>query len=193
MKIGVFGGSFNPPHKMHEQIANGLLKKHFVERIIFVPTGNRYPKQELIDGEKRLAMLNIICSKNAKLLVSDFELQKELTYTYQTLEYLQKEYPNDQIYFILGADNLAQLMTWKNHKDLLEHYHYLVVDRYHQQEKLEAMYQDYKDRIMFVSVKEKAISSTQIRDWIKQKQFGKVKKELDSDVFDYIVREELYH
>lgn len=63
MKIGIFGGSFNPPHKAHFQIAKEILNQGLVDRIIFVPTGNRYNKKDLIPNKYRYEMLKMMTRK----------------------------------------------------------------------------------------------------------------------------------
>ena len=98
MKIGIFGGSFNPPHHDHEQMAKQLLDRNLLDRVIFVPTSNYYPKKGLIDDLQRYELLKIMINGDERLEVSKYEFGR-LTYTYQTLEHFQKEYPNDEIYF----------------------------------------------------------------------------------------------
>lgn len=191
MKIGIFGGSFNPPHNMHERIARQLIHHNFVDKVIFVPTGNKYQKKELIDGKHRFEMLKIMISKYSFFEVSDFELKNELTYTYQTLEHFEKEYPNDEIYFILGADNLADILNWKHYEYLLEHYHFLVINRGNRKNKLLQEFQKYRHHILFVPMMQDALSSTQIRYFFKTHN-EKVKLELDSGVMNYIEKYKLY-
>ena len=71
MKIGIFGGSFNPPHKMHKTIALTLIKKHYVDKVIFVPTGSKYKyKNNLLSDKVRLEMLELMCHDNNNLEVS---------------------------------------------------------------------------------------------------------------------------
>lgn len=60
MRVGIFGGAFNPPHKMHKEIAIELLQKDYLDKIIYVPTGNNYNKPGLLDGKDRLNMLNLL-------------------------------------------------------------------------------------------------------------------------------------
>lgn len=191
MKIGIFGGSFNPPHKMHEVIAKELIEKHYVDKIIFVPTGNQYEKKDLIDEKKRFEMLEIIASKNECFLVSDFELGGKLKYTYQTLEHFKKIYPNDEIYFVLGADNLEDMKNWKKRDLLLENYHFLVVRRGNNKVRLEQEYEKYQNHIEFVPILESELSSTQIRYLLKNNS-EKVKDKLDCDVFLYMKTYGLY-
>ena len=162
MKIGIFGGSFNPPHNMHQDIANGLIKKGYIDKVIFVPTGNRYDKRELVEAKERYHMLQLICNKDEQ--VSDFEITNNLVYTYQTLDYFKNLYINDEILFIVGADNLAELDTWKRYKYLLENYKFLVVKR--KGENVEELLKRYNfsPNIIITDIKMKNISSTMIRN-----------------------------
>lgn len=191
MKIGIFGGSFNPPHKMHEEIAKKLVEDHYIEKVIFVPTGNCYPKKDLIDGKKRFSMLEILGNKNACFKVSDFELKEKLIYTYQTLEYFKKKYPSDQIYVILGADNLAQIKNWKNAQELLKNNCFLIIDRKNMSSQLKKEFREYQKQIQFVPLKTKHLSSTKIRHWLKENS-KKAQGELDEDVFRYIKKNKIY-
>lgn len=129
MKIGIFGGSFNPPHAMHTNMASELISKNFVDRIIFVPTGDKYSKQSLISADHRINMLNLLCEDNKLFSVSDFEVKNTLVSTYQTLDYFQSLNPNDKLYFILGSDNLKELHTWKNYEYIIKNYKILVIKR----------------------------------------------------------------
>ena len=142
MRIGVFGGSFNPPHKMHESIASQLIKKGLLDKVIFVPTSNFYPKAGLINDEERLEMLKLMIKDKKEYIVSDYEFGK-LTYTYQTLEYFKNEYPNDQIYFICGSDNLEQLDTWREYQKILGDYKLIVIPRKHDMDSLLNKYEEY--------------------------------------------------
>ena len=100
MKIGIFGGCFNPPHKMHKSIALELIMNHYLDKVIYVPTGNKYNKTSLIDAKHRYNMLKLMTDDNTTLDVSDYELKNTLTYTYQTLDYFKDKYKKDEIYFI---------------------------------------------------------------------------------------------
>ena len=78
MKIGIFGGSFNPPHKMHLNIIEELLNTNILDKIIIVPTGLHYSyKNNLISNEHRYNMLKIMTKHNNKIEVSDFEFKDE--------------------------------------------------------------------------------------------------------------------
>ena len=86
-KYGFFGGCFNPPHKMHENIANSLIAMKKIDKVIFVPTGNGYNKNELTDVQNRINMLQLLADKNNNFEVSSISRHQEYTYTYQVLDY----------------------------------------------------------------------------------------------------------
>ena len=86
MKIGIFGGSFNPPHKMHLNIVEELLNEKILDKVIIVPTGLHYSyKNNLVSNEHRYNMLKLMTKHNDKIEISDFEFNfyrlKWCTYT----------------------------------------------------------------------------------------------------------------
>lgn len=120
MRIGIFGGSFNPPHKMHYNIGKELIRMGYIDKVIYVPTGSKYIyKDNLVDDSDRYNMLSIMIEDDERFIVSDFELRNRNVYTYETLDYFQKTYPNDEIYFILGTDNLSYIDQWEKGEELL--------------------------------------------------------------------------
>lgn len=193
MKIGIFGGSFNPPHNMHREIAEELINKQYVDKIIFVPTGSKYKyKTNLIADKHRYKMLEIICKNNKKLEVSDYELKDQVVYTYQTLNYFKDKYKNDEIYFICGTDNLTYMDKWKNGIDILENNKILVIKRDTDdiKEILNRFYK-YQDNILISDIEPKVLSSTMIREKIKNNDKD-LNKYLDKDVYEYIKDNKLY-
>lgn len=191
MRIGIFGGSFNPPHKMHESIASQLIKKGLLDKVIFVPTSNFYPKAGLINDEERLEMLKLMTKDKKEYIVSDYEFGK-LTYTYQTLEYFKNEYPNDQIYFICGSDNLEQLDTWREYQKILGNYKLIVIPRKHDMDSLLNKYEEYKNNIIVAELDNNYISSTLVREYLKEKDYDKVKEYINKDVLEFIIKNNLY-
>ena len=129
MKIGIFGGCFNPPHNMHKKIGMDLIEKGYLDKVIYVPTGDRYQKKDLVSAMDRYNMVSLMIEDYPNLLVSDYELMNNLTYTYQTLEYFKNIYPNDEIHFICGSDNLLQITTWVNYHYILDNFKLLVIMR----------------------------------------------------------------
>ena len=192
MKIGIFGGSFNPPHKMHKKIALELIKKHYVDKVIFVPTGNKYKyKNNLLSDNIRLEMLKLMCIDNEKLEVSDYELKEQVVYTYETLDYFKNKYKDDEIYFICGTDNLSYIDKWKKGEYILSNNKILVIKRNTDDiNTLLNKYKDYKDNIIVTDIKENEISSTKIREMIYNNKRAGVY--LDKKVYSYIKDNNLY-
>ena len=192
MKIGIFGGSFNPPHKMHKKIALELIKKHYVDKVIFVPTGNKYKyKNNLLSDNIRLEMLKLMCIDNEKLEVSDYELKEHVVYTYETLDYFKNKYKDDEIYFICGTDNLSYIDKWKKGEYILSNNKILVIKRNTDDiNTLLNKYKDYKDNIIVTDIKENEISSTKIREMIYNNKRAEVY--LDKKVYLYIKENNLY-
>lgn len=192
MKIGIFGGSFNPPHLMHLQIGISLLEKGYVDKIIYVPTGSKYKyKNNLVADEHRYKMLQLMIMNDKRFEVSDYELKDYVVYTCDTLEYFEKKYPNDQIYFVCGADNLSYVDEWKNGLDLLNNYKFLVIKRYTDSiDKILDRYKKYSDNIIVSDVEPDSLSSTEIRNKIKNNE--SVKDLLDQNVIYYINQNKLY-
>lgn len=183
MKIGIFGGSFNPPHNMHKDIAVNLIHGGYLDQVIYVPTGNCYKKEGLIDAEDRYQMLKLMTSDYPNLLVSDVEMQEELMYTYETLDYFRELFSHDSIYFICGSDNLDQIATWKNYQYILDNYKLLVVKR--ETDKINTKYKN----VILANIPISNISSTKIREELKKYEHVNY---IDYKVKEYIKKNRLY-
>ena len=192
MKIGIFGGSFNPPHKMHLNIGVDLVNKHYVDKIFYVPTGSKYKyKNNLISDNYRLDMLKINTNKYSFLEVSDYELKDFVVYTCDTLSYFRKLYPDDEIYFLCGADNLSYIDKWKNAEYILNNYKILVIKRKGEDiDYLIRKYDEYKHNIVIADIEQCDISSTVIREKIKNND--NLTEYIDDDVYSYILENNLY-
>ena len=189
MKIGIFGGSFNPPHKMHKNIALNLIEKRYLDKVIYVPTGNKYSKEELIDSKHRYNMVKLMIKDYKNLELSDYELKNTLTYTYQTLDYFKETYPNDEIYFICGSDNLKEISKWKNYEYILSNFKILVIKR--NDDDINDILKNINSKnIVIANIELDNISSTYIRKntTSKSKILGKV----DKNVLEYIKEKGLY-
>ena len=194
MKIGIFGGSFNPPHKMHKRIAKELIRQGYVNKIIFVPTGTKYEyKNNLESNNTRYTMLSLMIENEKDLALSKYELQEKPVYTYETLDYFKRRYPEDDIYFICGTDNLSYMDQWKRGDYILKNYKILVIKRATDEiEPLLEKYKKYENNIIVTSIKEETLSSTYIREEIKKKNRGNIKKYIDKKVYQYIRDNHLY-
>ena len=192
MRIGILGGSFNPPHKMHFNMGLDLLEKNYVDKIIYVPTGSKYKyKNNLVQDEHRFKMLELMIKNDDRFEVSDFELKDYVVYTCDTLKYFQENYPNDEIYFVCGADNLSYVDEWKNGIYLLSNYKFLVIKRYTDDiDEILKRFSKYKENIIVTDVNPNSLSSTEIRNKIKNCEG--VLDYLDEDVYNYLYENKLY-
>ena len=123
--------------------------------------------------------------------VSDFELKDYVVYTCDTLKYFQENYPNDEIYFVCGADNLSYVDEWKNGIYLLSNYKFLVIKRYTDDiDEILKRFSKYKENIIVTDVNPNSLSSTEIRNKIKNCEG--VLDYLDEDVYNYLYENKLY-
>ena len=188
MRIGIFGGSFNPVHNMHKNISLELIKNGYLDMVIYVPTGDNYNKKDLIEFRHRLNMLKLMVDGNDKLDVSDIGNSNSHQYTYQVLDYFKDVYNNDDIYFICGSDNLKLFDTWKEYQYILKHYKLLVIKRNEDNlDEILSKYDKYKDKIIITNIMENQISSTSIRNDIDN-----ASQYLDKKVYAYIKNNRLY-
>ena len=165
MKIGIFGGSFNPVHNMHKNISLELIDNGYLDMVIYVPTGDKYNKKDLINFKDRLNMLKLMTEGNGKLDVSDIGNYDEYQYTYQVLDYFRSIYSDDDIYFICGSDNLKYFDTWKKYQYVLEYYKLLVIKRNCDNiDDILNKYKDYINNIIIADIMESEVSSTYIRN-----------------------------
>lgn len=188
MKICVFGGSFNPPHKGHEHMVDVVLAQKLADKVIIVPTGNGYEKLGLIDSCHRLDMLQIVFGNKPNVEVSDVECRDRKYYTYMLLKQFKEEYPGDQISFLMGSDNYKQLHTWDDFDALISEFAFVVAVRDDDDEQdLKSLYP--KAKVKFLHDIDK-ISSTELRLDVYGDQ--KLIAYLDSAIVKYILNNRLY-
>lgn len=127
--IVVFGGAFNPPTIAHRDIYYHIKKSLDFEKFIYLPVSSLYTKSSLISNYHRLNMLNLMVADMDKAIVSELELNDtEFLGTYKSLLRLQEFY-NDDIAFVIGADNLKSMHSWKNSESLLAEFKFVVLNR----------------------------------------------------------------
>lgn len=187
MKIGIYVGSFNPPHLGHIKIVNHLVDNYF-DKVIIVPTGNYWDKQDLINVKDRINMLKLFENENIMIDNKNNDVQ----YTYQILDILSREYKEDELYLILGADNLINLDKWKNYDRILK-YNLIVLNRTN----IDVLkYLNYLNKrtnyIVVDDLPNIDISSTMIRKKLKEKDYDNILNLIDKKVFEYIEKNNLY-
>jgi len=189
--IAVFGGSFNPPTVAHINLAKQILSNiENVEKVVFVPVSTKYNKSGLAQDKDRFNMLNTICKNEQKLEVSSIELDSNRQlYTIETLEKLQEQYPDYDIYFVLGTDNLKEIETWHTSGCLLQNFKVIVLERDNDvmEEIIESnnFLKQYKNSfIKLENIQKIDLSASYIRELIDNKKSitGKVPKEIEETV-----------
>lgn len=188
MKIGVYVGSFNPVHKGHIGLIKYLLQEGYVSRMEVVATGNYWDKTDLLDTDVRIEMLKFYESSSIKIM----DELNELPYTYMIMDRLLEKYPNDELYLIIGADNLVNFSKWKRVDKLLK-MNILVIPRNGIDIWKYLRENNYTDSFLIVDgFKEMDISSSDIRELIRKGNILELKKYLDDDVLNYILLNGLY-
>lgn len=129
-RYGFFGGSFNPVTNAHLNLANLIAEKYNLDKVVFVPMGDKYNKQELISEKDRYEMLKLATENQEKLEVSDIELNLPYALTMlQAFMRIEEKYSNVKAYFIIGADNLNKLISLPDFEILAKNYEYIVIKR----------------------------------------------------------------
>lgn len=128
--IVVFGGAFNPPTIAHKEVYFHVMKHLPVRLFIYLPVSNHYTKRSLASNIHRMQMLNLMTRNFDNVLVSPMEFEdSEFLGTYQSLIRIQERYPDEEVVFIIGADNLAKLYKWKNAEALVSEFRFIVLNR----------------------------------------------------------------
>ena len=201
MKIGILGGTFNPPHKGHVKLGRDFAKKLSLDKVLVIPSKTPTHKQakELAEGRDRLEMCRL-AFKDDIFEVSDIEIESEKdSYTVFTLEMLKKKYPDDGLYLIIGSDMFLIFDRWYRFEDILSMC-IVCVEVRENDESIDTLKKyakkhlgidaDKSDRIIINPVKPFPVSSTEIRQRIKDGRG--VKRLVDGDELEYIESRRLY-
>ena len=186
MKLGVMVGSFNPVHKGHIKIINYLLD-NVLDKVLVIPTGNYWNKNNLIDIDNRIDMLKMY--ENDKVIIDD--KYNNIKYTYEIMRKLKDEYKDDILYLIVGADNIVDFDKWMEYKELLT-YNFAIINRG------DIDIRDYlnrlnkKDGYVIIDDLDIDISSTYVRECFKNKDYKDIDKYIDDNVYLYIEKNNLY-
>ena len=175
-RIGVFGGTFDPPHFGHLIMAEEAREQMSLSRVIFVPTGYPWLKSDrsVSPVEHRLAMIRLAIAPNPLFELSTTEAEREgPSYTADTLEILRKQGGlQGRVHLILGVDSLFSLPGWKNPARIVEECEFVILPRLgrgrHEINDLEAKLPGISDRITWLKVPEIGISSTDIRERVSK-------------------------
>lgn len=131
-RIGIMGGTFDPIHNGHLVAASEVSWVYDLDEVIFVPTGRPVFKldKDVTNEEDRYLMTVIATASNPKFTVSRVDIDRPgVTYTVDTLRDLKALYPDAELFFITGADAIAEIMQWKDVEGMFELAHFVAVTR----------------------------------------------------------------
>ena len=197
-RIGIMGGTFNPIHTGHLIIAQQTLVELALDKVWFMPAGNPPHKDTpVIDGELRRHMVELAIEGNSDFELFDYELKKTRpSYSAMTMTELDEAYPENEFYFIMGADSLMDFHKWYHPEVICAHTKLVCADRNNiSDDMLEAekkrLETDLGATIYLIDTPQIEISSSDIRDRLKDKP-SSVRYMLPEKVYDFIIRNHLY-
>ncbi|GAA2991680.1 nicotinate-nucleotide adenylyltransferase [Microbacterium terrae] len=124
------GGTFDPIHHGHLVAASEVAQWFDLDEVVFVPTGEPWQKSEVSEGEHRYLMTVIATASNPRFTVSRVDIDRDgPTYTIDTLRDLKAQRPDAELFFITGADAIAQILSWRDHDELWDLAHFVAVSR----------------------------------------------------------------
>lgn len=193
MRIGILGGTFDPPHIAHLALAHSAIDQLQLDELIFMPVArNPLKHKPIATSKQRLAMTELLIENEPKMAVSNLEIVRGgQSYAVDTLAELQAAQPAEY-WFIVGADALKDLKQWKNPDKLLKLCRLAAAIRPPQTEAdLRARIPDeYKDRIDVISMDAMDVASFEIRDRLARNK--PLSNMLPERILQYIRQNDLY-
>lgn len=195
-KIGILGGTFNPIHNGHIEIAKSALSECGLSKIIFMPNGNPPHKSKIgiADAFDRYNMVSLAIEPYDSFEITDYEIKRDKpSYTIETMAYMKKIY-DCPIYFIIGADSLYTIDTWYKSDELIRQCSFIVADRnctygnnlLTAAKKLNNIGAD----ITVLNMKPFDAKSTDLRNLIKERK--DCSRYIPKSVYNYIITHRLY-
>lgn len=197
-KTGIMGGTFDPIHFGHLLLAQQALEELDLDEVVFMPSGNPYMKNasHVLDRKTRMEMTALAIEGHPYFRLSSMEADREgPSYTSDTLTILRRENPDCSYYFIVGADSLCSMETWKDPEQIFQNCTVVAAVRGEKtkeqiQKTAKHLTSKFKARIQILPSRCVDLSSTEIRERISK---GKsVRYMLPEKVLEYIYRHGLY-
>lgn len=196
MKIGLFGGTFDPIHIGHMILMENVINNLDLDKIYVLPNSN--PPHKLENKKTalnlRLKMVNETIKDNPKLEINDYDFRdNKIHYTFDTINYFKKSYPNDEFFFIMGEDSFLDIEKWKNYKEILKE-NLIIFKRYSNKNfslisKINQV-RKYNKNIYLIDNIALDISSTLIRNLVKENK--SIRYLVNDEVINIIKEEKLY-
>lgn len=197
-KVGIMGGTFDPIHMGHLIIAENAREKYHLDKVLIMPNKNPAykDKEKITDAVHRIHMAELCVLQNEYFRLSTIEMNRQgYTYTYETLEELKREHPENSYYFILGADSLFSFERWKYPERICSNCILLLANRYQSQDaKLDKQIKVLEQRFGAVIYKLDCpnidLSSEMIRNRVRNRH--SIRYYVTPEVENYIQRQGLY-
>ena len=191
MKIGIFGGSFDPIHIGHAIIAQHIISNGIVDRLWYMvsPVNPlKADKVRQVNDTDRLRMVEMVSRMMEGVETSAFEFtMPKPSYTIDTLNALQGKFPEDEFYLVIGGDNWQVFGKWRNSEEILAKYHVLIYPRLGYEVNIP---EELKERVQLVDAPIIELSSTEIRERLANGL--SVRYYVPDEVLNYIERKQLY-
>lgn len=131
MRIAIFGGTFDPIHRAHLEVARQAAERFELDRVLVIPNGNPPHKQgvERVSWADRYRMVELACAGDSRIVPSRLEEGQERSYSIHTIERVKAQYPGDRVFFLIGADAFAEIRTWHRWEDVIARVEFIVVSR----------------------------------------------------------------
>ncbi len=188
MKIGLFGGTFDPVHQAHVELAHQALKQFELEHLFWIPAAvSPFKKTSdvLASAQDRLAMIQLVCEDEPRFEVSDYEIiQGGTSYSINTLRHFQLLFKSAQFFWILGADALRGVPQWKEAEIIMRDLTFLVANRGDQGLDLAK-----EMKVLLINMNPHLASSSAIKTGLKDGRYWDL---IDARVATYIRANNLY-
>ena len=201
-KIGILGGTFNPIHNTHIEMAKTALKNYDLSEVWMMPAKIPPNKigRDITEGYHRYNMLKLALENEDNILPSDFELlRNDISYTSDTLTLLRKKYPDIDFYLIIGGDSVLYLEDWHEPQIIFNNAEILYISRVGDESEECRLHIENVLKKRFINIRMHEIpfdisdiSSTDIRKKIAEGEKDSTKLNINKKVMDYILRYELY-
>lgn len=167
-RIGIMGGTFDPIHHGHLVAASEVSHELELDEVVFVPTGKQPFKadRKVTRAEHRYLMTVVATASNPRFTVSRVDIDREgTTYTIDTLRDLRRIFPDEELFFITGADAISEILRWKDSEELFDLARFVGVTRPGHTADIGGL---PAERITLLEIPALAISSTSCRDRIAE-------------------------
>lgn len=174
-RVGIMGGTFNPIHLGHLIVAENAYEELELDEVLFIPSGTPYMKDktEVLDPKVRISLVGEAIDDNPHFAMSTIEVDREgNSYSYETIETLKKANPDTEYFFLVGADSLFMMKEWMHPEKIFSEVTVAVAIRgSHTSEALDEqirlLEEKYNTKIIKLPCRSVDISSTQIRERVK--------------------------